>query len=559
LLVTAPRKIKSDIEVVMQKHFSYAAVFAASLFISGSALAATSGVIKSPDTSDPVGPFPKEFNGEPPSDIVSLAPDLLALIDHVTGVVVFTNGAGVERSRNRLPGGFRVNDVRIFPDRTALIDVGGKKKIVFRLNAPPPDALPATDVTPNDPDAAAPTFVLRKFRRVGIKPQKGAGFERELVMRSVTPDAIASATYLGMDSKGRAYSLAREIQAIDIGTLGKPRYKLRVTLTIGQHDRTGRRLTVATLPLDEMFKMPRGRYVAVNPDGGVVAMLPLQKKGARKQGIYLYRPKFEDEVEQKKAPKPLANAQATLNKINSAIPDASAVPVSDDLPGDTSFELKDQNMDNPAINIAGRRTVAQMKKAAHDIMTFSWDVRPENLSIGHQENCSFGKGDAERSFELPHAFKHAKENQRIQRVPYNWSGKDDLPTIRAQLKNGYRAGNICSEVEEKSPNTAGLDCSGFMSQIWGIGDFGTKHIDDVADNLEALEKMQWGDAFNLKEHHIRLYVGREKSDEHGMRIHTLESTSACSGTCEVSYDVEHFHNYEMVRLKPKAAQAAKRM
>jgi hypothetical protein len=176
-------------ELFMLKHFSCAAALAAVLLMPSSALSATSGVIKSPDNADPAGPFMKEFNGEPPSDIVSLGQGLLALIDHVTGVVVFTDRAGVERSRTRLPGNFRVNDVRIFPDHTALIDVGGKKKIVLRLNAQAPDAMVTTDVVANDPDIAAPAFVSRKYRRAGIKPQKGAGFARELVMRSVTPDS----------------------------------------------------------------------------------------------------------------------------------------------------------------------------------------------------------------------------------------------------------------------------------------------------------------------------------------------------------------------------------
>jgi hypothetical protein len=280
-------------------------------------------------------------------------------------------------------------------------------------------------------------------------------------------------------------------------------------------------------------------------------MLPLREKGARKQGIYLYRPKLEDEVQQKNAPRPLANARATLNKINSAIPEASAVAVSDGLSGNTSFELKDAPVDKPATDITGRRTIKEMKKAASDIMAFFLEVRQENLSIGHQQECDFGKKDPQRAFELPHAFKHAKQNQKIERVPYNWDGKDSLATIKAQLKDGHRAGNICSEIDEKSPNTTGLDCSGFVAQIWGVGGFGTEHVDDLADNLSKLESMQWGDAFVLKKHHIRFYVKQDKSDEHGMRIHTLESTTACSGTCEVLYDVEHFHSYEMVRLKPK--------
>jgi cell wall-associated NlpC family hydrolase len=525
---------------------------AVNLLMACPAQSGTSGKITAPDETEPAAAFMGDFNGEPPSDIISLGTNLLALIDHVSGVVVFADEYGKERSRARLPGGFRVNDVRIFPDRTALIDISGNRKIIFSHgDQSPPTALVVKSVAPQDQDIAAPAFISRQFRRAGIKTQAGSGFTAELVVRSVTPQPIVSATFLGLDAKGQAYSLAREIVYVPGGDGNEKRTTLKVVLTVGRHDKTGRRIQVATLPLDELFKMPRGRYVAVEPSGAVVALLPLKQKDSRDQGVYLYRPIFKDEVEQKDAARPLRNARETLEAMSAAAAEADLHSVAGPAPGKSSLEVKDAPVVPPLQDITGRRSFNEMKTVASKIMTFGWQVTRGNLALDKQRDCAFGDGEAAHAFELPHDIKRAKENDSRIGVPYNWDGKGDLATIKSELAQGLRAGNICSEIDVKSPNTTGLDCSGFVAQVWGVGPFATADADNITTSLPDIDSMRWGDALNLKQHHIRLFVGQDVTPEHGLRIHSLESTSACSGTCEINYDVEHFNGYELIRLKPR--------
>jgi hypothetical protein len=63
---------------------------------------------------EPAGHFYGNFNGEPPNDLISIAPNMLAIVDHVSGTVVFTHADGTERGRRQLPGQFRVDNVRAF-------------------------------------------------------------------------------------------------------------------------------------------------------------------------------------------------------------------------------------------------------------------------------------------------------------------------------------------------------------------------------------------------------------------------------------------------------------
>ncbi|UPJ41218.1 hypothetical protein IVB40_28655 [Bradyrhizobium sp. 40] len=503
---------------------------------------------------DQVKPFKTSFNGEPPSDIVSIAPKLVAVFDHASGSVMFLDDAGASQGIAKIPEGFRVEIVRQFPDRTVLIDKGGAGKIVLPRGTVAPSALPEiakTQVVVNDPDLAPPELINRNFRRKGLKPQNGAGFDGELEIFSLTPDITTSATFLGVDGQGFAYSLSRELQIAEVrdgdrGGLGK-KAVIRVTLVVGKHDKDGRRIAATTLPLDEFFKTPFGRYVTVDTDGSVLAVLPLAAKGSRSKGVYVYRPVLAAETTQHRTRAPLAAGQQTINAIR-AVSDRALIsaPL-----GDTANGEPPGLLDAPAKFEAGGRSVrpvAEMKDAASKIMNFPWSVKAGNLVAGQQVNCTFGAKDEAHAFELPHHLKRAKVGEQMTGVPYNWDGKSDLGKIKTELENGFAAGNICSEIEDKTPHTTGLDCSGFIAQVWGVGAFGTSNAYKITRPLKTLEALQWGDALNLPSHHIRLFVRQDVGSEHGLRLQTLESQGACGGTCERRYHAEHFHGFELVRL-----------
>lgn len=511
------------------------------------------GFAKAPAETDPAGNFNSQFNGEPPSDLVSIASDMLAIVDHSAGLMVFVHATGAEIGRTRLPSGFSVERVRTFPDRTVLVDAEQKLKIVLPRSHTNMMTLPkvaALSLASGDPDDEGVSLVRRTARRLGIAAAPKLGFSSELKITGITPGFLASATFLGMDHLGRAYTLAREIELIDTDDGGVKRRVLRIVATLGRHDASGTRTEVATVPLDRLFKTPRGRYLTVEPDGAVVGLLPLRADAdASKSGIYLFRPNFVTDLGQSNPAKPMASAAKTQKLLADSQKPFQINPIpSDD--NSSPVETKDAGAMEPS-EIAGRRTKAKMKAMAQRILGFKWTASNTNLATGAQSECWFGKHDAAHAFELPHGLKRAKPGDLIVGVPYNWGGKASLETIASELGNGFRAGNICSEADDQSPKTTGLDCSGFIGQVWGVQEFGTSGVHAISDPLPQLSSLRWGDVFNYAGHHIRLYVGDDVSKEFGMRIRTFESTSACGGACDHIYDIEHFHGYEIRRLRAK--------
>ena len=231
----------------MERAIRLAVMLAACWLMARGASAAPSDVTVAPD--GPWSRFTPHQNGEVPSDIAVIAPGLVAIIDHVSGIVLFANGDGTERGRDHLPAGYRVGAVRNFPDRTVLIAVDGANKIVLPKLDQAPATLPpirAIAVTVNDPDVAAATFIKRDVRRAGVVPQPGAGVTNELKVRGIGAGALAAATFLGVDRQGRAYTLTREIFVAPIAQRnGAQRSEIQVTMTVGRHDRTGERIDVA--------------------------------------------------------------------------------------------------------------------------------------------------------------------------------------------------------------------------------------------------------------------------------------------------------------------------
>ena len=514
------------------------------------ACAKTAGVIRAP-----AGPltggdrFTPNQNGETPSDLVAIAPGLLAVIDHVSGIVLFTDGEGNERGRGQLPAGFRVDIVRNYPDRTVLIGLGGREKIVFP-RSDTPAALPAVTAVPVTPDdAASPRFIARGSRLAGLVPQSGSGFPAELEIRGIGPGTLAAATFIGVDREGRAYSLAREINVLPVAERdGAMRSRIEVTMIVGRHDAAGVRREIASIPVERMYKYPRGRYVAIEPDGSVAALLPLKGEDGKAIGVVIDRPKFVPEDAQV-ARSPLG-AEAIFLSLKASESGAAAHTLANDAPGSPVVEDHDAPHDAPPGGPPSQRTIAEMQRAAAEIMSMTWTVSNDNLAVGRQLECDFAQHDESKAFELPHQLKGISAGTVVAGVPYNWGGKGDLAQIRRELEEGFLAGNICSQIDHAVPHTTGLDCSGFVAQVWGVNGFGTVQTHLYSVPLASLEDLRWGDAFNRIGKHIRLFVSVDATPDEGTRFNTIESASACGGTCAVSYHMENFNGYEIRRFSP---------
>ncbi|MBK7831028.1 MAG: protein kinase [Gemmatimonadetes bacterium] len=96
-------------------------------------------------------------------------------------------------------------------------------------------------------------------------------------------------------------------------------------------------------------------------------------------------------------------------------------------------------------------------------------------------------------------------------VAYDWGGNDTPELFVRKLAAAYAAGS--HSWNGVTPCTAGIDCSGFVGQTWGLGNRGklsTSRMTDVARMLGQRWRDQLlpGDALNRPGRHVVLYAGR---------------------------------------------------
>ncbi|MBR1236875.1 hypothetical protein [Bradyrhizobium sp. AUGA SZCCT0182] len=490
-------------------------------------------------------------NGEPPSDLIALGSNTLAVVDHVNAKIFFVTPSGDELGQRSFPRDFRVDRHLYLNDQVLLSDTATTRALSIKRGDVQAASLPDIKVLPTHPQDVRQRAIRRTHRRIGIQVPNLA---KELDVRAVTSGYLASALYLGQDEKGRSYTLARELQLATTQDMadgktvlydGKPitRNTIKITVMVGRHDAEGQRTEVAKIPINVAYKLAFGRYVAVAPDGKVYAML------LKSSGLGLLEAKFTKETQQKKNRKPIAAGAATAaaaDLLAAAIPIVSLRSLAE-LSADSADE-KDTPGQEADSGRAVNTTIAAMKKEATKWLKFSWTPQASNLADGNFENC---KSNINAPFELPHQFKVAVVGTPIPYVPYNWGGKVSLNQIKHELERGYRAGNICSKADDASPNTTGIDCSGFVGQVWGVSSFGTSNAHRRSLSLPGINKMRWGDVFNRSGKHIRMYVGEdtERRDEEGLRFRSIESASMCGGVCERSHNIEQYNGYEIRRRK----------
>lgn len=102
---------------------------------------------------------------------------------------------------------------------------------------------------------------------------------------------------------------------------------------------------------------------------------------------------------------------------------------------------------------------------------------------------------------------------RYQGIPYKWGGFDDLDAFQAGLKQGKYAGDRCAKrCSGKyfgSIAAVGIDCSGFVSQVWGLKDKASTHtLPSISKRLSSFSDLERGDILN-KKGHVRLFSHRD--------------------------------------------------
>ena len=142
-----------------------------------------------------------------------------------------------------------------------------------------------------------------------------------------------------------------------------------------------------------------------------------------------------------------------------------------------------------------------------------------------------------------------KLNQEVRSVPYCWGCHGSLNQFRANIANGMLAGNVCTHNNPR-PDTAGVDCSAFVSAAWGLSThFTTAAIPGITQQLQNAWDLQPGDALNKPGSHVMLFL-RFTADR---RAEVMESsTGGCNGrVCRNVYPLSSLlaRGYRPVRYR----------
>ena len=155
-------------------------------------------------------------------------------------------------------------------------------------------------------------------------------------------------------------------------------------------------------------------------------------------------------------------------------------------------------------------TRANILANARAFLTVNWVLQPDNFARTNVENaCNPHQGQI---WLRPRHFTSDLIGKTIGPMPYRWGGGDTPQTFLLRVEWGALAGNLCT-CRDPTLNycifadSAGTDCSGFVSTAWGISKRGTSGLLDVADRLKDLSELRPGDAIDWPQHHVRLFVG----------------------------------------------------
>ena len=101
-------------------------------------------------------------------------------------------------------------------------------------------------------------------------------------------------------------------------------------------------------------------------------------------------------------------------------------------------------------------------------------------------------------------------------VPYKWGGNDSPDVFQSGLNHHKKAGDQCTAKHPKcrgqyfgSSGAVGIDCSGFISQLWGLSQkYSTRSLPSISTQLSSMNELQPGDIIN-KPGHVRLFSHKD--------------------------------------------------
>jgi hypothetical protein len=312
-------------------------------------------------------------------------------------------------------------------------------------------------------------------------------------------DRIGIVEFLEIDNAGRMFVLTENIPTSP---------KRRASAYVVRYAANGIQDAVYDIPFSETLSLSR-RFIAISPDGDV----------------YFLR---------------TASSEVDLIGVGSRTVHAGDVI---DNPG--LSPISDQANKIPKGPIAAVRglTRQQVVETAFAFESVQWRLTPAVYGRDPDTACS-GFNRIRRPGYLA-----GKLNQEVRSVPYCWGCHGSLNQFRANIANGMLAGNVCTHNNPR-PDTAGVDCSAFVSAAWGLSThFTTAAIPGITQQLQNAWDLQPGDALNKPGSHVMLFL-RFTADR---RAEVMESsTGGCNGrVCRNVYPLSSLlaRGYRPVRYR----------
>lgn len=465
--------------------------------------------------------------GQVPGDFFWIRQGLQAARDPVDGALVFLSDEGRTLGRAVLPNSFAIVEIVGEPEQVRLVGEG--RQVVLPRGLDPATTTILQDVTIVGSGGTRQSRLVRRGpQQLTLEDSRRTG-ARSLEVRSLAGGRLAQAYDVSSGRGDDRYVVSEEIIA------AKP--TLQVRMFVQRFDRGGKLTGVAYVPLDGMDSVPRD-FITVTGDGVVRVLVP-QTSGVKMRDIAITAP-------------PPQGKRLSDGELKSFGRTLREVPVDCHVMGDTRTPFR---RDAPALELRvatppiKRDTVLQNARA---FLTVNWVMQRENFSKpGVDDSCEPRRA---KFWARPRRFTEAMIGTTIGPMPYRWGGDDTPATYLVRTEWGALAGDICTCRDVTLnyclfPESAGTDCSGFVSRAWGIEKRGTAGLLDVADQLDSISELKPGDAFDWPERHIRLFM--ESPPGAATTFTVLESSTRreCDGVCERTYRPSELNGYKIIRYR----------
>ncbi|MFN3658694.1 MAG: hypothetical protein ACK4UO_15700 [Pseudolabrys sp.] len=472
---------------------------------------------------------PEEI-GEVPNHFFWIREGLQAVQDATDGQFVFLSDEGRVLGRATLPKNFEIADIIGDKDAIRLLDPGGRAQVSIPRNVDPAVTMAFQEQTIAS-NGGARTMRLRRVDRQHLvyHDERRSNGRRALDVRSLAGGTLAQAYEVGPGHGDSRYLVSEEIVA------ARP---LTVRVFVQRFDRAGRLTGVVHVPLDGMDAVPRN-FIDVTGGGQVRVLVPAP------DSIKIREVEF--------AAPPAAGRQSSNEALKSLGRTLREITVESNILRGPRAIFRNESA--PPVQIEASTppiTRSKVIEIARSYLTVNWVMQPENYEKSGIENACVP--DRYKLWLRPRRFTRDLIGTTIGPMPYRWAGEDTPQTFRLRTELGALAGDICTcRILEFSyctfPEAAGVDCSGFVSRAWGIEKRGTSGLLDVADDLDSIEALKPGDAFDWPQRHVRLFT--EMAPGAAIAFTVLESTTRleCEGVCERTYRPSELAGYRLIRYR----------